>query len=134
MYSEAKEEEVTAHRELERRREERKKERTERKRLKAEMKKNALSSVEGENLEHPYSSGSSSSEDEDDFIPPCVRVIVEESLDPKVTTSSYSSLMPQVRPGSLFLVTVDGGSIGSIGQPEVKEGEHTQSSSAGADT
>ena len=119
MFSTAPEEEVAAHKELERRKGE---EGKERRRLRREMRRYALGAGEEEREVR----GSSSSEEEGEGCStlPCVRLIVTNSQDPKVTTATAKSAPPpslllQVRPGSLFLVTVQGGTIGSQGAHEV---------------
>ena len=86
VYSTAPEEEVAAHKELQRRKDEKEQERRRAKEERREKRKregvDENGGVEGEN-------GSSSSddeedEDEEDSIPPCVRMIVLDSGDPKV--------------------------------------------------
>ena len=79
---------MAAHRELERRKGE---ERKERRRLRRETKRFALGAG-GDEREVQGSEGSESSEEEEGCSTlPCVRLIVTNSQDPKVTTGSGSS-------------------------------------------
>ena len=81
VYSTAPDEEVAAHKELQRRREEKEQERRRAKDEKREKRRKAEEIEEGD-----ISSTSDEEEEEDgeDHIPPCVRMIVLDSGDPKV--------------------------------------------------
>jgi len=108
VYSTAPQEEVAAHQELQRRKEEQSQEKKKIRQAKREKKRKERQGEETNNDEEGSDSEDLESEDEEeDSIPPCVRMIVLDSGDPKV------------RPGSLHLVTIQGGSIGSYGNHEV---------------
>jgi len=108
VYSTAPQEEVAAHQELQRRKEEQSQEKKKIRRAKREKKRKERQGEETNDDEEGSDSEDLESEDEaEDSIPPCVRMIVLDSGDPKV------------RPGSLHMVTIQGGSIGSYGNHEV---------------
>ena len=85
MYSTAPEEEVAAHRELQRRKEEREQERRRAKEEKREKRRRANVEEPGSGNESSNSDNEDSDDDnEEDSVPPCVRMIVLDSGDPKV--------------------------------------------------
>jgi len=108
VYSTAPEEEVAAHRELQRRKEEKEQERRRAKEERREKRRKANVEENGPENDSSNSDDEDSEDDEEeDSVPPCVRMIVLDSGDPKV------------RPGSLHMVTLQGGSIGSYGDHQV---------------
>ena len=85
VYSTAPEEEVAAHRELQRRKEEREQERRRAKEEKREKRRRANVEEPGSGNESSNSDNEDSDDDnEEDSVPPCVRMIVLDSGDPKV--------------------------------------------------
>ena len=92
VYSTAPEEEVAAHKELQRRKEEREQERKRIKKEKREKRRRAIvdeNGAEGSGDDSSNSDDEEEDDEEENSVPPCVRMIVLDSGDPKVFLGSH---------------------------------------------